>query len=172
MLALGISLLYKGGWSPLLLLAFDRAASKDVLHVIVMCRVVLVGIPEMVDARLWRIYCPAIIILILSLGFAIWILQKQNLVLAGRVLRKHSGDAMSLPESVPRYLEVTWGLQEIFCWQFSLGGFPHLAAFHGGNGPVNLFRDVGAHDQAIMRENHATLADIICGLFMRHVISL
>ena len=72
-----------------------------------MCGVVLVGIPEMVDVRIWRISTPAIIILILSLGFAIWILQKQNLVLAGRVLRKHSGDAMSLPESVPRYLEVT-----------------------------------------------------------------
>ena len=50
-----------------------------------MCRVILVGIPEMVDVRIWKIYCPAIIILILCLGYAIWILQKQNLVLAGRV---------------------------------------------------------------------------------------
>ena len=72
-----------------------------------MCRVVLVGIPEMVDVRIWKIYCPAIIILILCLGYAIWILQKQNLVLVGRVLRKHSGAAMDLPKCVPRYLEVT-----------------------------------------------------------------
>ena len=79
---------------------------------------------------------------------------------------------MNLPESVPRYLEVTRGLQRIFRRLFSLVEFPHLAAFHGGNGPINLFRYVGAHDEPIMREDHPTLADVICGLFMRHVISL
>jgi energy-converting hydrogenase Eha subunit C len=68
-----------------LLLASDRAPRKDVLHVVVMGRVILVAISEMVDVRLWRISCPAINVLILCMGFAIWILQKQNLVLIGRV---------------------------------------------------------------------------------------
>ena len=69
-------------------------------------------------------------------------------------------------------MEVTRRLHRIICRLFDLVGFPHLAAFHGGNGSVNLFRNVGAHDQAIMREDHPTLADVICGLFMRHVVSL
>lgn len=62
-----LTLLCKGSRSPrLLLIPSERASCKHILHVIVLTRLVLVGLYEMVDVRLWRISNPTIIILLLS----------------------------------------------------------------------------------------------------------